>query len=71
VGATGTKIDRYMRAIQKVTSGELLTKQIYLLYTKSMYLLKVFLSIVTAGIEAIVTLGSKFLCSCVKDACHL
>jgi hypothetical protein len=42
---------------KKVTSGELLTKQatrtFFLLYTKNMYILKLLLDIVTAGIEAL------------------
>jgi hypothetical protein len=40
------------------------------IYTKNMYILKLVLSIVTAGIEAIV-LGSKFMYVCVKEVCQL
>jgi hypothetical protein len=52
-----------MSAIYKVTSGELLTKQAMrkqiLLYTKNMYILKLLLNVVTAGIGALV-LGNNF-----------
>jgi hypothetical protein len=64
-----------MRAIWKVTSGELLMKQAMrkkiLLYTTNMYILKLPLNIVTAGIEALVVTGSKFLYACVKEVCCL
>jgi hypothetical protein len=54
----------YMRAIQKVTSGELLTKQAMrkkcIIYKKCV-LVKLLLIVVTAGIEALVVLGNKFL----------
>jgi hypothetical protein len=43
------------RAIQKVTSGELLMKQAMrkkILCTKNTYILEVLLNVVTAGIEA-------------------
>jgi hypothetical protein len=65
-----------MRAIQKVIFGELLTKQAtrkkeILLYANNMYILKLLLNIVTAGIEALVISGKKFLFACVKEICHL
>jgi hypothetical protein len=34
-----------------------------------MYILKLLLSIVTAGIEALVISGNKFLYACVKEVC--
>jgi hypothetical protein len=40
------------------------------LYTKNMYILKLLLNVVTAGIEALV-LGNKFLYACVKEVCRL
>jgi hypothetical protein len=64
----------YARAIRKVTSGELLTKQAtkkMLLYTKNMYILKLPLNSITAGIEAFVISGNKFLYGCVKEVCRL
>jgi hypothetical protein len=61
-----------MRAVQKVTSGEL-TKQAMrekiIIYKK--YIHKLLLNIVTARIEALVISGSKFLYASVKEACHL
>jgi hypothetical protein len=42
-----------------------------ILYTKNMYVLKLLLNIVTAGIEALVASGNKFLYACVKEICHL
>jgi hypothetical protein len=62
-----------MRAIQKVTSGELLTKQAmrkYLLYMKNAYILKLLLNVVTTRIEALVS-GNKFLYAYAKEVCHL
>jgi hypothetical protein len=62
------------RAIRKVTSGELLSKQAMrkkLLYTKNTYIRKLLLNIVTAGIEALVVLGNEFLYACVKEVCRL
>jgi hypothetical protein len=49
-----------MRAIQKVTSGQLLTKsnKTILLYTKK-YIFKLLLNVVTTGIEGLVS-GNKF-----------
>jgi hypothetical protein len=38
-----------------------------LLYTKNTYILKLFLSLVTAGTEALLILGNKFLYACVKE----
>jgi hypothetical protein len=38
---------------------------------KNMYMLKLLLNIVTAGIEALVVLGNKFLYACVKEVCLL
>jgi hypothetical protein len=61
-------------AIQKVTSGKLLTKQAIrkkVLYTKNMYILKLLLNIVTATIEALVVSGNKSLYACVKEVCRL
>jgi hypothetical protein len=64
-----------MRAIRKVTSSELLTKQALkkknLLDTKNVYILKLLLNIVTSGIEALVVSGNKFLYTCVKEVCRL
>jgi hypothetical protein len=63
----------YMRAIRKVTSGELLTKQAmrknFIIY-KKYYILKLFLIVVTARIESLV-LGNEFLYACVKEVCRL
>jgi hypothetical protein len=62
------------RAIQKVTSSELLTKQTTrkkMLYTKNTYILNLLLSVVTARIEALVILGNQFLYACAKEVCHL
>jgi hypothetical protein len=36
-----------------------------------MYLLKLLLNTVTAGTEALVVSGNKFLYACVKEICHL
>jgi hypothetical protein len=61
-----------MRAIWKVTSSELLTKQAMrkkLLYIKNTYILKLLLNKVTAEMEALVALGNKFLYACVKEVC--
>jgi hypothetical protein len=41
-----------------------------LLYTKDTYILKLLLSIVTVGTEALV-LGNKLLYACVKEVCCL
>jgi hypothetical protein len=52
------------RAMRKVTSGEMLTKQATskkLLYTNNTYILKLLLNVVTAGIETLFILGNKFL----------
>jgi hypothetical protein len=58
--------DLNMRAISKVTSGELLLKQAMrkrmLIYTKNIYIFKLLLNIVTARIEALVS-GNKFMSS--------
>jgi hypothetical protein len=64
-----------MRAIRKVTSGELLKKQamqknIYI-YTKNTYILKLLLNVVAAGIEALVVSRNTLLYVCVKEVCHL
>jgi hypothetical protein len=65
----------YKRAIWKLNSSELLSKQAMrkkiVLYTKNMYVLKQLLNIVTAGIEAPVILGNKFLYACVKEVYRL
>jgi hypothetical protein len=64
-----------MRAILKVTSGELIPKQAArkrnVLYTKNTYILKPLLNVVTARTETLVILRSKFLYACVKEVCHL
>jgi hypothetical protein len=63
-----------MRAIRKVASGELPTKQAMgknVLCTKNMYILRLLLNVVTGGIEALVILVNKFLHACVKEVCHL
>jgi hypothetical protein len=64
-----------MRAIQKVTSSELLIKQAMreknYYIPKSMYILKLLLNIATTGNMALVILGNKFLYACVKEVCHL
>jgi hypothetical protein len=52
------------RAIRKVTSSELLTKQAVrknVLYRKNTYILKLLLNLFTAGIEALVISRNKFL----------
>jgi hypothetical protein len=36
-----------------------------------MYILQLLLNVVTAGIEALVILGKKFLHACVTEVCHL
>jgi hypothetical protein len=62
--------NKSMRTVWKVTSGELLTKQTMRkkrLYTKNVYVLKLFLNIVTARIEALLIPRNKFLCACVKE----
>jgi hypothetical protein len=68
----GTVVHNYTRAIWKVTSGELLTKQAMkkIIYTKNTYILELRLKVVTAGIEALVS-GSKLLHACVKEVCRL
>jgi hypothetical protein len=65
---------RNTRAIRRITSGELLTKQTMrkiLLNTKNMYILNLFLKVFITGIEAIVVSGNKFLYACVKEVCLL
>jgi hypothetical protein len=70
-------MSRNRRAIQKVTSGKLLTRQatIKKLYyiQKNAYILKLLLNIVTARTEALVISGNKFMHACVKKsaACEL
>jgi hypothetical protein len=62
------------RAIRKVDSGELLTKQAMrkkVLHTKITYILKLLLSLVTARIEAVVVSGNKFLYAYIKEVCRL
>jgi hypothetical protein len=60
----------YTRAIWKVTSGELLTKQA--MRKKIMYILKLFLNAaVTTRTEAPVVSGNKVLFACVKEVCRL
>jgi hypothetical protein len=63
-----------MRAVWKVTAGELLTKKAmrktkFIIYKK--YILKLLLNIVTARIEVPVISGSKILYACVKGVCRL
>jgi hypothetical protein len=61
-------------AIQKVTSGVLLTKQARrknLLCIKNTYIFKLLLNVVTAIIEALAALGNKILFACVKEVCRL
>jgi hypothetical protein len=65
----------YTRVIWKVSSGELLTKEerrikIYYIQ-KNMYIIKLLLNVVTAGIEALVVSGNKFLYARVKELCRL
>jgi hypothetical protein len=64
-----------MRAIWKITSGELLIKQAMrkkmLLYTKNTHILQLLLNMVTARIEALVASGSKFIYAFVKEVCRL
>jgi hypothetical protein len=57
-----------MRAIRKVTSGKLLTKQTMTknVILKNSNILQLFRNEVTAGTEALVVSGSKFLHACVK-----
>jgi hypothetical protein len=63
------------RAIRKVTSGDLLTKQAMrskcYYVQKNTYIFKLLLYIVTAGIEALVISGNTFLYAFVKEACVL
>jgi hypothetical protein len=61
------------RAIQKITSGELLAKQEMrkiLLYTENTYIHKLLLNVVTTGIEALVS-WNKFLYAFVKEIYRL
>jgi hypothetical protein len=64
-----------MRAIWKVTSGELLTKQatrIFFYYIqKTQYIFKLLLFMVTARIEALAISGNMFLYARVKEVCCL
>jgi hypothetical protein len=61
-----------MRALQKVTSGVLLTKQATRKeYTKNTYILKLLLNVVTTKIEPLVISMKKFLYACVEEICHL
>jgi hypothetical protein len=60
------------RAIRKVTSGELLTKQAMRKnYIKNTYIINLLPNVVTAGIEAFVLLGNKVLYACVIEVCRL
>jgi hypothetical protein len=62
-----------MRAIWKVISSKLLTKQAMgkkIILYKSMYTLKLLLKIAITGIEALVS-GNKLLYACVKEIWHL
>jgi hypothetical protein len=63
-----------MRAIRKVTSSEVLTKQAIrkkIIIHKNIYILKPLLNVVTARIMAFVLSQNKFLFACVKEACLL
>jgi hypothetical protein len=63
-----------MRALPKVTSGELLTKQAMRkknYYAKNTCILTLLLNPVTAGIKASVISLNKFLHACVKEVCLL
>jgi hypothetical protein len=57
---------------QKVTSSELLTsnEKRKLLYTKNTCVFKLIVNIVTAGNEAFVASGNKFLYAYVKEVCR-
>jgi hypothetical protein len=75
-GGGGDVTDEHnTRAIRKVTSGELLTKQSMrkqiLLYIKMHTYLTLLLIVVTAGIEELVVSGNTFLYACVKEVCRL
>jgi hypothetical protein len=64
-----------MRSIQKVTSGELVTKQevrkkCYYIQ-KYVYIFKLLLNEVTNGIEGLVVFGNKSLYACIKEVCRL
>jgi uncharacterized protein YbcV (DUF1398 family) len=69
------KYNFIMRAIQKVTSSELLLEQSMKknVYTKSTYTLKQLLNIVTTRIEALMISGNKFCMPVSKKsaACEL
>jgi hypothetical protein len=41
------------------------------LNTKNMYILKLLVNVVTAGIEELIVLGNKFLYACIKEVFHL
>jgi hypothetical protein len=66
---------RYTSVLRNVISGELLTKQAmrktFLLYTKNTYIPKQLPNLVTAGTEALVASGNKFLHAYVKEVCCL
>jgi hypothetical protein len=55
----------YTRAIRKVTSGELLTKQIMI------NKIKLLLNVIAAGIEALVLSENKFIYARVKEVYRL
>jgi hypothetical protein len=61
------------KAIWKVTSDKLLTKQALRkkLYTKNTYIIKLFFKVVTTRTEEFVILGNKFLYAYVKAHCFL
>jgi hypothetical protein len=66
-------LEQSARAVRKVTSSELLRKLAMrknVLYTKNIYILKLLLNVVTAGIEALVS-GNKFSYAYVKEARRL
>jgi hypothetical protein len=63
-----------MRAIWKVISSGLLTKQAmgekkFIIY-KNIYVPKLLLSVVTTGTEALVISGNMFTYACVKEVCR-
>jgi hypothetical protein len=42
-----------------------------LIYAKNMYVLKLLLNVVTAGVEALVISANKFLYACGEEVCSL
>jgi hypothetical protein len=52
-------------AVNKTSNGE------KILYAKNTYIFKPLLNVVSAGIEALIVSGNKFLHACVKAVCRL